>query len=157
MLFRSNDPSCNMTTGPAPQWYNGQPTRAAATEFTVTAGHTTTGINAALKPYGGITGTVTNQAHTGVRSECVTAVPIAPAADPFDSIPQAAEVAVTTGSGRYALEGLAPGRYKIEFTVGCGNKGYATQWWHDAPSRRSAQVITVSFATIAAINAVLRR
>jgi protocatechuate 3,4-dioxygenase beta subunit len=41
-----NDPSCLITAGPAPQWYNGQPTEATATDFTVTAGHTTTGINA---------------------------------------------------------------------------------------------------------------
>jgi hypothetical protein len=152
-----NDPSCLLTGGPAPLWYNGQPTESTATDFTVTAGHDTTGISAALEPHGSITGTVTNLTHRGVRGECVTAVPATPAADPFDGIPQAAEVAVTTRSGQYALADLAPGRYKVEFAVGCGARGYATQWWQDAASAGSAKVITARFATIGAIDAVLRR
>ena len=152
-----NDPSCLITAGPASQWYNGQPTEATATGFTVTAGHTTTGVDAALEPFGGITGTVTNRAHAGIPGECVTAVPVAPAIDPFDGIPMAPEVAVTTRGGQYALTDLPPGRYKVKFTVGCGDKGYVTQWWKGAGSASSAKIITVRFATIAAISAVLRR
>jgi protocatechuate 3,4-dioxygenase beta subunit len=151
-----NDPSCLITAGPAPQWYDSQPVEATATDFTVTAGHTTTDINAALRPYGGITGSVTNRAHAGVRGECVTAVPVAQGVDPFDGVSQAAEIAVTSRTGRYALADVAPGRYKIEFTTGCGDKGYATQWWDDAGSPSSAEVITVRFATSAGISAVLR-
>ncbi len=152
-----NDPFCSAAAGPAPQWYNGQPTEARAASITVAAGHTTTGIDAALKPYGGITGTVTNQARAGVSGECVTAIPVAPRVDPFGGILQAAEVAVTTSSGRYALADLPPGRYKAEFTVGCGATGYATQWWDNATSGRSAKVITVGFATVGGIDAALRR
>lgn len=87
----------------------------------------------------------------------MTAVPVAPAVDPFDGIPMAAELAVTTRGGQYALADLAPGRYKVEFTAGCGDKSYATQWWDDAGSARSAKTITVRFAIITAISAALRR
>jgi hypothetical protein len=152
-----NDPFCRFTAeGLAPQWYNSQPNRAAATDITVRAGHATTAINAALKPPGAITGTVTNRAHTGVRGECVTAIPVAGPPDPFTGKPQPADIAVTTRGGRYALADLPGGRYKIKFTVGCGATSYATQWWKKATSPEAATAITVGFATISGIDAVLR-
>jgi len=51
---------------------------------------------------------------------------------------------------------LPPGRYRIEFSTGCGAKGHPTQWWHNAKSASAATVITVKFATITDINATLR-
>ena len=152
------DPFCPFTAQAlAPQWYNDQPTESTATDITVTAGHTSSGINAVLESPAGITGTVTNRARAGVRGECVTAIPVAAPPDPFIGVPQPSEIAVTTHAGRYALSGLPGGRYKVRFTVGCGGAGYATQWWKDATSRKAATVITVGFATVGGIDAILRR
>lgn len=154
------DPSCDFVSEGlgtlAPQWFNGQPTQGTASDITVTAGHTTTGITAALQPYGSITGTVTNAAHAGVSGECVTAVPMSTAGDPFSAVPQAPEIAITRSGGQYTLTDLAAGRYKVKFSVGCGDAGFVTQWWDNASSA-AASVITVAFTPIAGINATLRR
>jgi hypothetical protein len=156
-----NDPSCQIFTGGigglAPQWYNGQPTRATANQITVTAGHATTGTGAALRPYGSVAGTVTTRGNANVGGECVTAMPVRSPADPFSGLPQPAEVAVSMHDGRYVLADLLPGRYKIEFSTGCGDAGFATQWWDNAGSATSAKVITVGSATITGINATLKR
>lgn len=156
-----NDPSCQIFTGGigglAPQWYNGQPTRTSANQITVTAGHATTGIGAALRPYGSIAGTVTTRGSAKVSGECVTAIPFRSPADPFSGLQQPAEVAVSMHDGRYVLADLLSGRYKIEFSTGCGDAGFATQWWDNAGSATSAKVITVGSATITGINATLKR
>jgi hypothetical protein len=155
-----NDPYCSyLDTGTlslGPQWYSGQLTQATATEITVLAGHTTKGINAALQPYGGISGAVTVRSHAGVAGECVTAFPFHAAPDEFSGLPQAPEVAISTANGRYALTYLPPGRYKVEFSVGCGDSGFATQWWRGARSAKTATVISVGVTTITGINASLR-
>jgi hypothetical protein len=143
--------------GLAPQWYNGQPTRATASNITVTAGHTATGIDAALFPYGGITGTVTTSGRVAVKGECVTAVPVRAPADLFSGLPQRTEAAETARDGSYTLTDLLAGRYKVEFTTGCGDSGFTTQWWHNAGSASSATVITVRITTITGIDATLRR
>ena len=155
-----NDPSCQFFTGSvgtlAPQWYNGRPTRASANQVTVTANHATTGIGAALRPYGSIAGTVTTSGHAGVSGECVTAIPVRAPSDPFSGFSQPAEVAVSGADGSYALADLLAGRYKVEFTDGCGDSGFATQWWDNAGSATSAKVITVGFAPVTGISANLR-
>jgi hypothetical protein len=123
----------------------------------VSAGRTTTGINGALTPFASVTGTVRTPAHALVPGECVTAVPFRAAPDPSTGIPAEQEVAVTDRTGGYTLTALMPGRYKIEFSSGCGGARFATQWWDDAGSARSAKVIKVGFATIAGIDATLRK
>ena len=66
-------------------------------------------------------------------------------------------VGVTAADGTYALVGLLPGQYTVEFSVGCGDTGFRAQWWDDAKSAAKATVITVSAGTtIAGINAALR-
>ncbi|MGH3399829.1 MAG: carboxypeptidase-like regulatory domain-containing protein, partial [Streptosporangiaceae bacterium] len=75
--------------------------------------------------------------------------------------PQAAGRAASftvTGAGRYSLIGLAPGRYRVRFSSGCGASGYATQWWKDAGSAARATIVTVRASGISSgINAALRR
>jgi hypothetical protein len=71
--------------------------------------------------------------------------------------PAQEEVAVTSRTGGYTLTRLMPGRYKIEFSTGCGACGFATQWWDNAASATSAKVIKVGFTAIAGIDATLRR
>lgn len=155
------DPNCNELSDEvppfAPQWYNGQPGQATATVVHVSAGGRTTGINGALTPFGAVTGTVDTGAHTPVSGECVTAVPFRAAPDPETGLPAQQEVAVTNSTGGYTLTAVMPGRYKIEFSTGCGASGFATQWWNNAGSATSAKVITVGFATITGVDATLRR
>ena len=123
----------------APQWYNDAQTQAAATPVTVKVGQTTPSINAALQPNGDgeISGTVSaaGPSPTALTGACVTAIPLpAGSAQPV--------VAVSRPSG-YRLPDLFPGRYKVRFSAGCGAAGYATQWWRDKTSQKTATVITV--------------
>jgi Carboxypeptidase regulatory-like domain len=144
------DPWCS--AGPpnlSGQWYDNAVTQAAATSITVTAGQTTTGIDAALQTTGEITGTVSGPAGALVSGACVTAYPTAPGSFPI--------VAVTR-SGGYSLADLQPGRYRIKFSAGCGATGYHTQWWHGANSASKATVITVSAAgVVSGISATLSK
>lgn len=154
------DQLCDFYDGPdpfAPQWFNDQPTESTATTITVTAGAKTTKTDATLLPLGSIDGTVTGKSGTPVSGECVIAVPFRAQLDPlFETAPND-EIAVSGGAGRYSLIGVPPGKYKVEFTTGCGDAGYATQWWSGASSAADATVISVAYATISAIDATLRR
>jgi Carboxypeptidase regulatory-like domain len=130
------DPQCLLTVpGLAPQWYNDELTQAAATTVTVTVGHTTGSIDAALQSDGEITGTVSGLTATALSGACVTAIPV-PAGG---SLP----VLAVTGSSGYTLGDLVPGGYKVRFSVGCGAVGYGTQWWDDVTSGKDATVIPV--------------
>jgi hypothetical protein len=154
------DQLCDFNDGPvtfAPQWFNDQPTESTATTITVTAGAKTTKTDATLQLFGSIEGTVTGKSGTPVSGECVVAVPFRAQLDPLFDTPPNDEVAISGSTGRYSLIDLPPGRYKVAFTTGCGAKGYATQWWSGASSAAGATVISVSYATISAIDATLRR
>ncbi len=145
------DPSCGF--GPpdlAPQWYDDQPSQDTATAITVTAGHTTSGVDAALQTTGEITGTVSGQAGGAVSGACVTAYPDVSGSYPI--------LAVTRRDGGYSLIDLQPGRYVVEFSSGCGATGYQAQWWQDASSASNATVITVSpTQVVTGISATLSR
>lgn len=144
------------STNFAPQWYNDQPARSTATQVTVTAATNTIGVDASLEIDGGISGTVTDAGHAPVAGECVTAVPFNPTPDPLSGQTLDNSIAVTAADGSYALVDLPPGHYKVEFSTGCGDSGYQTQWWHHASSAEKATVITVSAAaTVTGINATL--
>jgi hypothetical protein len=130
------DPQCLLTTpGLAPQWYSDQLTQAAATKVTVIAGITTGSVDAALQSDGQITGTVSGPTASPLAGGCVTAFSVPAGA--------ALPVVAVTGTSGYTMADLVPGRYKVEFTSGCGTTGYATQWWKDAASQKAATVITV--------------
>jgi hypothetical protein len=141
----------------APQWYPDQATRATARTVRLSAGGAVTRINAALSLFGAVTGTVQTRAHAAVAGECVTAIPFRTPPDLLTGLPAQPEVAITGRGGSYTLIQLTPGRYKIEFSSGCGGRHFATRWWDNAGSARAAEVITVKFATITGINATLRR
>ncbi len=135
------DPACLFGTGSfVPQWYNNQPTQATADPVSVTVGHTTPSINAALQQgalAGQITGTVTGPTSAPLAGICVTAVPFS--ADLAGSPP----IVAVSRTGDYRLIGLTPGQYKVEFSSGCGASGYQRQWWQDASSRSAATPVSV--------------
>jgi hypothetical protein len=148
-LVYVGDPACPF--GPynvVPQWYSGKRSRAGATPVTVTGGAVTSGIDANLALDGSITGTVTGPGGAGLTGVCVSAV----GAD------RATPVITETARGRYAIAELTPGRYRVEFYSGCGASSYATQWWRNADSARTATVITVKAGSkVTGISAALRR
>jgi len=152
------DPFCFFAEpGYAPQWYNDQASEATATTVTVSSGADTTGIGATLGADGAISGTVTDQSHAAVAGECVTAAPVSPAPDPLFGEALHPVIGVTAPDGTYALVGLLPGQYTVEFSVGCGDTRFRAQWWNDARSAAKATVITVSAGTtVAGIDAALR-
>lgn len=148
-----NDPTCFFgVLSLASQWYNGQPTLATADTITVSAGGKTTGIDATLQPFGTITGTVTGPGPAPVGGECVTAIPVGKDFAGF----YPPETAITTTSGSYSLLEVQPGKYKVKFSTGCGDTGFKTQWWQNAPSAATATVITVNpGTTVPGIDAAL--
>jgi hypothetical protein len=107
-----------------------------SSRVTVRSGKTTSGVDATLMPGGSITGTVTAPGGASPAEVCVVAVAAA--------AHEETEVATTPAGGSYAIIGLLPGTYDVEFTNGCGNPtGFVTQWWMDVSSRSLATPVTV--------------
>jgi hypothetical protein len=144
------DPAC--PDGPydvVPQWYSGRSGPVGATLVTVTGGTVTSGVDANLARDGSIAGTVTGPGGAPLTGVCVAAVGTGRGATP---------VVTVAARGGYAIAGLSPGRYRVEFSSGCGAVGYLTQWWRGAGSARTATVITVAAgSTVTGIGAALRR
>jgi hypothetical protein len=130
----------------APQWFRGQPTRATATTVRVVAGQTTASIGGSLVSDGEISGTVTGPADAAITGVCVGAYA------GTGSTPAA--VAITGKDGSYQLGELSPRTYAVEFSAGCGDHSYTTQWFSGATSRAGATPVTVTAgADTTAINA----
>lgn len=148
------DPSC--ATGSRighliPQWSGGAASRSAAKIVVVSAGKTTRSVGAVLASDGTITGTVTQSVTgTALHGSCVQAIPVAGGQAPL--------LAVSGTHGGYKLPGLRPGRYRVEFSAGCGTSGYVTQWWHGAASAATAAIVRVrSSAVSPGIDAAMSR
>ena len=129
-----------------PQWYRGFTTffpPRKPTLVRVAAGRTTSGIDAALKLGGEIDGTVRSKSGKTLSGVCVGAVRAGKV-----TFPAGVLSAPSPASGRhggYALHALFPGKYVVEFTLGCGNRGnYAPQWWRDSATRGHATAIRVA-------------
>jgi hypothetical protein len=87
----------------------------------------------------------------------VTASPAGTTPDPVYGETLRPVIAVTASDGRYSLVDLPPGKYTGEFSTGCGDSGFMTQWWNHAASRSSASLITVSAsATVTGVDASLQ-
>jgi len=99
------------------------------------------GVNYAVALAGTISGTVTGgpSATTPRPGICVTAAPLSAAGQyGFTS---------TVRGGRYAIAGLAPGRYRLYFDpVGCyaGALPFAPQWYSGKHSQATATPVSVS-------------
>ena len=104
------------------EYYNNKPNLDAADDVPVTAGQTTSGIDAALAAAGHITGTVTGGG--GALEAPVTAYrPTAPAAG-------TSERDVDRADGTYDLGGLNTGSYRVMFRR-AGD--YVRQYYNDKP------------------------
>jgi hypothetical protein len=126
--------------GQAPQWYPARDQRRNAALVRIRAGRRTAGIGARLAADGRLSGTVTTTGRKPLGGICVTAVP----ASPGPAFPgSGAAVAITSTAGKYTIGHLAPGRYRAEFSSGCGSIGYVTQWWREADSQLKATEFAV--------------
>ncbi len=152
------DPFCfDGASGYAAQWYDAKASQATATAVIVKASEQTTGIDATLGAEGAIGGTVTSSG-APVAGECVTATALKPALDPVYGATPSPVIAVTGADGTYTLVGLQPGKYVAQFSSGCGDFGFKTQWWDNSQSAVKASVITVSAnTTVTGINAAVHR
>jgi hypothetical protein len=157
--FLGNAEFCAGSSGNwLPQWYRGFTTLFAPRKPTlvrVAAGRTTGSIDAALKLGGEIDGTARSRSGKLLSGVCAHA-------DPVGRLPSPQVFVGAFGrsgrNGSYAVHALFPGKYVVEFTVGCDNGGnYAPQWWRDSPTRGHATVIRVAGSkVIRHVDAALR-
>ncbi len=134
---------CQSSSNWLPQWYNGvnesgNPFSSfKPTTIVLKAGQKLAGIDAHLKLGGQISGIVTGKSGKGLSGICVQV---------GEAVRDGAiGIDFQTGrSGRWALHAVSPGRYTVEFSTGCKNKGnYAPQWWRDSPTAEHATKIHI--------------
>jgi hypothetical protein len=136
------------------QYYNDQPTFAAAEEVTVTAGATHAEVNAQLHEGGRIAGTVTDaSSHAGLGEIFVCA---------FESISEEGACAFTAAGGQYTIAGLPSGSYEVVFAPQSKEEElpgtYITQYYNDQPTFATANLVSVTVpATTSNIDAALTK
>jgi hypothetical protein len=137
---------CRINDSYVTQYYNNQPSLATAGSVAVTAGGTTSGINAKLVPGAKINGTVTNNAATpkAIANICVMAL---------NGSNASVASARTNSSGQYSLTRLPAGSYKIDF-YDCSGAGYLSQFYNNQSLLTNANPVSVTVgATKSGINA----
>jgi hypothetical protein len=123
-----------------PQYYNGKASLAEANAVAVTAGGTTSGIDAAMVAGGQITGKVTNSSsHAAVSGIWVCAL--------TSSGGYSGHCATTNSGGDYTISGLATGEYKVEFSSG-GSGVYFTQYYSGKAAFSEAASVAVTAAGV---------
>ncbi len=134
----------------AKEYYDNANDIESAKDIPVTAGSTTTNINAKLALAGHIKGTVTNESGMALQGIEVTA-------RYFDDINdwwEKARYVNTDANGHYDLGGLSANTYRVEFRDNSGN--YARESYDNAKSIRIAKDIVVTAGgTVDNINAKL--
>ncbi len=123
--------------GYSTQFYKDKSTLAEATAITVTAGVTSTEINAALTAGGRITGTVTSKATSDPLGEVEVSV--------FNSGGELVGSAQTEADGAYSVLGLPNGEYRVEFLASTGS--YARQYYKEKATLAEATEVKVSAST----------
>ena len=121
------------SAGYQPQFYAQEASLDSADPVDVTAGTTTTDIDAALDPGVGISGRVTDvSTGAGVGGVQVTV---------FDEVNGGSVgTATTAGDGSYSLSGLPPGTYAVQFQAASGN--YLPEFYDGEWSQNTADQLT---------------
>jgi hypothetical protein len=117
------------------QYYDGKAFWEEPDEVTVASGLTTTGIDAALERGGEIEGEVVDR-ESGEPLEGIEVVAFSVSEGEFGG------EAVTGPDGRYTIDRVPTGNYKIQFWSGNG-LNYVTQYYDDRPSWEEADPIFV--------------
>jgi hypothetical protein len=147
------------------QYYNDQASFTAANLVHVTAGGTTSGIGAALKEGGKISGTVTDSVtHGRLAKIAVYAFSANPEVEGYSS-----GFAETNANGEYTVVGLSTGSFKVEFywefseaeSKACEHAPrciprYITQYFNNQPSPATANAVGATEGGLTSgINAVM--
>jgi hypothetical protein len=131
----------------APQYWQDEPTLAAADFFSVAAGDALTGYDAHLVPGATITGTVLDGA---AGNAPLAGVSVNVVQNGYPAVGYAA----TDSNGNYSFVGLAAGTYEVEFQP---SNSDAVQWWQNAATEStSTPVVTTAGAVTSGINATLQ-
>ena len=150
VVFRS----CGITAGDyVDEYFDNVPSQSARSNVVVTAGMTTSGIDASLARAGKIAGrVVAENGGQPLADICVTTSP-PPLFRGFFS----GYATGTNASGDYVIGGLAAGSYKVEF-ADCRRNEHVTEFYDDAPTLTAGQAVAVvAGATRTGINAALTR
>jgi hypothetical protein len=120
------------------QFFNNKSTLDAANAVSVTAGSTTSGIDATLAAAGHVMGTVTNESHVGLGGIYVDAYR-SDGSGGWDWVSSAS----TNSAGIYSLGRLTTGSYRVQF--GDWDYGlYASQCWNNKPTLDTADPVSVT-------------
>lgn len=125
------------------QYYNGKSSYSEANSVAVTVGATTTGINAALKEGGTISGTVTNAASKAAAQDVEVCADALEATE-YDYYP----CVLTGAAGEYTIQGLPTGTYVVEF-YGDG-QNYVTQYYNAKSAYAEADHVAVTAGAVKA-------
>jgi len=117
------------------QYYDGKSSLAEAEPVTVEAGHTTTGIAAAMQTGGEVTGKVTSASSSAAIDGIE--VCLLTASGDYEGY-----CTTTDSSGEYTIVGLNTGEYKVEFSA-TGGANYVTQYYNGVLSSSEAEVLSV--------------
>jgi hypothetical protein len=109
----------------APEYWDNEPTFAAADKIALAEGQTLTGIDASLAPGSEISGSVSDASGNPVSQACIIAT------DQFD--PFNYGFAQTDAGGAYAITGLGAGSFSIVFGS-CFSDEFVSEYWNDEPS-----------------------
>ena len=141
---------CGNRRSYAPNWYDNQPSEDTAAPITLAAGQSFTA-NAVLQPGATITGKVTDSTGRGLSGTCVDAESLSDAGlGPGSPVPPA-----NSRKGSYTVSNLAPGQYLVDFGCGLGGR-YGEQWFPDAATPGSADLVSAPAGKTSGINAVLK-
>jgi Carboxypeptidase regulatory-like domain len=129
----------------ATQFYNGQASRANASEIKVTQGSTTEQVNAKMRQGGTVEGRVTAAA-TGQPVPGTFVCALVAGEEP-------AGCTFTEGAGHYVLRGLAEGSYRIAFAA----EGFENRYYDESATFEAATPITLAPGSLKAnVDAALR-
>ncbi len=129
---------CNNVGPFVDQWWDHQPDSSTAVAVAVTAGSTTSGIDAQLTAAGQIRGHVTDGGGHPLQNICAQAT----TASAFGGMSR------TDSNGNYAITLSRAGAYKVQFIDCNQTPTYAGQWWNDQPTAATAQVVNVAATQI---------
>ena len=134
------------------QYFDNEPSLDAADDVAVTAGSTTSGIDATMAAGGHITGTVTDSGLTGLAGLAGIYV-VAFRSDGSGGWAYVTEARTTT-SGSYDLSALNTGTYRVDFDD--YSRKYATQYYDGKANLDAADDIAVTAgSTTSGIDAVM--
>jgi 5-hydroxyisourate hydrolase-like protein (transthyretin family) len=130
------------------EYYDNAPDLESATDISVTAGSTTSSVDAVLVEWGHITGTVTDGSIPlqGIQVDVYLWT---------GSNYESSDFTITDASGNYDIGQLATGMYRLEFSD-LFDRVYLTEYYDDAPDLESATDISVTVgSTTSGIDAVM--